>query len=87
MFIFIFILCVFVKGEKGDRGFPGTPGLAGDPGSRGLDGPPGPPGLTITGISSTFVFDLLLSVYTVCICPSLYSGFNPAFFLGFYCLC
>lgn len=82
MFIFIIIiLCVFVKGEKGDRGYPGTPGLPGDAGIRGFQGPPGPPGLTITGISSTFVFDLLLSVYTVCICHSLYSGFNPA--LGF----
>lgn len=80
MFIFIFILCVFVKGEKGDRGYPGMPGLPGDPGIRGLDGPPGPPGLTIPGISSTFVFDLLLSVYTVCLCHSLYSGFNPTFF-------
>lgn len=78
MFIFIIILCVFVKGEKGDRGYPGTLGLPGDPGIRGLHGPPGPPGLTITGVSSTFVFDLLLSVYTVCICHSLYSGFNPA---------
>lgn len=86
MFIFIniiIILCVFVKGEKGDRGYPGMPGLPGDPGIRGLDGPPGPPGLTLPGNSSTFVLDLLLSVYTVCICHSLYSGFNPAFFLGF----